>query len=415
MKTHLHEPEILRNARGGPVHFRPQIELVPLDKENAVDPMVSKNTFGTAPRPSPSPWRGNGLFIGLFVLPVFAALLYFGFIASDVYVSETKFILRSSNKASAGALSSLSQGQVSGRSDEDAYALIEYVMSRDAAKAMELSHGMREIMARSEADVLSRYPSPFWEDNQERYYKAYRSYVDINLDSVTGIVSLASSAYRPEDAKLMTTALLQLSETFVNGLNSRANLDAQSFAQSFQAESQLELVNVETELAAYRSAKMVLDPGKQSDVSLTQLTQMGAELSQLEAALAAQRSLAPDSPSVKPLTEQIRAYREQIEAFRRTIVGDPQSVASKIKDYELLILQRDIAAKKVELATAQFEKARQEAQNHRVYIQTVVEPSAPDIPQLPYRVLTILGVAVLAFVTYRIAKSLMAATMEHRP
>jgi capsular polysaccharide transport system permease protein len=413
MKTQLHEAKLLPDGRASPPALAPQIELVPLASKQGTDAATTSLAFGTPPKVSA--WRRHGLFICLFVFPLLAASLYFGFIASDVYVSETKFILRSPSKADMGALSSLSQGQVSGRSDDDAYALIEYVTSRDAARAMELDHGMRDMMARPEADLLSRYPSPFFKDNQEHYYKAYRQYIDVTLDSTTGIVTLLARAYRPQDAKQMATALLQLSDTFVNGLDSRANRDAQYFAKGFLAESKLELVNVEAELASYRNDKMVLDPGKESDVSLTQLAQMTTEISKMEAALAQQQSLAPNSPSVKPLSEQIRAYREQIEALRKTVVGNPQSVVSKLKDYELLTLQRDIAGKKIELATAQFEKTRQEAQNRRVYLQTVVEPSQPDTPQLPYRLLTILGIAGLGFVTYRIAKSLMAATMEHEP
>lgn len=411
MKSQLHEADVLRDGQMSPPSLLPQIELVPLEKESG--PSTAGPTFGTAPRTSA--WRRHGLFLSLFVLPVFVASVYFGFMASDVYVSETKFILRSPSKAGIGSISSLSQGQVSGRSDDDAYALIEYVRSRDAARAMETDHGMRDMMARPEADLFSRYPSFFLQDNQERFYRAYRKYVDVTLDSVTGIVTLVAYAYRPDDARQMATALLQLSDTFVNGLNSRASSDAQLFAKGYLAEAQLEFVNVEAELAVYRNAKMTLDPSRESDVSLTQLTQMGTEISRMEAALARQRSLAPDSPSLKPLAEQIRAYREQIEDLRSAVVGDPQSVVSKIKDYELLILRRNIAAKKIELATAQFEKTRQEAQNHRVYLQTVVAPGSPDIPRLPSRLLTILGVAALAFVTYRIARSLIAATMEHRP
>ena len=412
MKTEqISEVKVLPGGQASPPALAPQIELIPLEREDASDAARRDRTFGTPPRASA--WRRHGLFICLFVLPVLAAVVYFGFIAPDVYVSEAKFVLRSPGQGSAGALSSLSQGEVSGRSDDDAYALIEYVTSRDAARAMELDHGMRDIMARPEAGWFDRYPSPLFKDNQERYYRAYRRHVDVTLDSITGIVTLDARAYRSEDAKQMATALLQLSETFVNGLDSRANRDAQYFAKGFLAESQLELVNVETQLAAYRNAKMVLDPDKESDASLAQLTQMTTEISKMEAALAEQQSLAPNSPSLKPLSEQIRAYRDQIDALRKTVVGTPESVVSKLKDYELLTLQRDIAGKKIELATAQFEKTRQEAQNHRVYLQTVVEPSQPDTPQLPYRFLTILGIAALSFVTYRIARSLVAATMEH--
>ncbi|MBB4952182.1 capsular polysaccharide transport system permease protein [Agrobacterium vitis] len=389
----------------------PQIELVLLPADSGPHTAETEKTFGA--KPLPSMWRRHGLFIGIFLLPVFIATLYFAFIASDVYVSETKFILRSPGGTD-GGLSSLSQGQVSGRSDDDAYALIEYITSRDAARAMELDHRMKDFMSRDDADFFNRYPSPLFEDNQESYYQAYREHVGVTLDSVTGIVTLVARAFRPDDAKNMAMSLLQISDTFVNGLNSRANRDAQNFASSFLAQSQLELANVESELADYRNTQMILDPGKESEASLSQLSKMTTEITRMEAALSQQRAVAPNSPTLNPLAGQIQAYREQVAALRKTIVGDPQSVVSKIKDYELLALRRDIAGKKIALATAQYEKTRQEAQNHRIYLQTVVAPNSPDRPQLPYRFLMTLAVAVLAFAAYTITKHMVAATMEHQ-
>lgn len=390
----------------------PQIELVLLPAEAEEHTAAPGKSFGV--KPLPALWRRHGLFAGLFLLPVFLAVVYFVFIASDIYVSETKFILRSPGGGlDTGSLSSLSQGQATGRSDDDAYALIEYVTSRDAATAMEQDHGMKDFMSREEADFFNRYPSPIFKDNQESFYRAYKEHVDVKLDSVTGIVTLVARAYRSDDAKNMALSLLQISDSFVNSLNSRANRDAQNFAKSFLAQSQLELANVETELAAYRNTQMILDPSKESEASLAQLGRMTAEITRMEAALSQQRSIAPDSPSLKPLAGQIEAYREQVNNLRKTIVGDPKSVVSKIKDYELLTLQRDIAGKKIALATAQFEKTRQEAQNHRIYLQTVVAPNSPDRPAQPYRLLMIFATAVLAYAVYNIAKYMVSATMEH--
>ncbi|WP_137129510.1 hypothetical protein [Rhizobium sp. FY34] len=390
----------------------PQIELVPLTSDAEADIGVVETTFGL--KPAPSAWRRYGLFGCVFLLPVFIAIIYFAFIASDIYVSETKFILRSPGNMDTGSLSSLGQGQVSARSDDDSYALIEYIGSRDAARVMEQDHGVRDIMSRPEADVFNRYPSMFSKDNQERFYRAYRRHVDVKLDSVTGIVTLVARAFRPDDANRMANALLSISEEFVNGLNSRANLDAQAFAKDLLDQSQLELASVEAKLSAYRNTNMILDPGKESEASLNQLNRMVTEITRMEAALGQQRALAPNSPSLKPLVEQIRAYRDQVDTLRKTIVGDPKSVVSKIQDYEILTLQRDIAVKKMAFAAAQFEKARQEAQNRRIYLQQVVEPNVPDLPQLPYRFLMTLGIAALAFAIYRIAKGLISATMEHR-
>ncbi|MCY1669387.1 hypothetical protein [Rhizobium sp. SL86] len=390
-----------------------QIELVALARtEGPAAPALD----GVAHVPQPRTrawWTRHGLFLIVFLLPVFVGTVYFGFVASDVYVSESKFILRTPGKMD-GPLSSFGQGQVSARSDDDAYALIEFIKSRDAARTMERDHGMRDIMGRPEADVFSRYPAWWAKDNQENYFKAYRQHISVEMDGVTGIVTLVARAYRPNDAINMANSLLQISEIFVNGLSARSNRDAENFARSFLAQSQLELVNVEADLSAYRNTQSVLDPSIESEATLSQIGKMAGEITRMEAALGQQRSLAPNSPSVKPLTEQIRAYREQLSVLRKTVVGDPESAVSKMKDYELLTLKRDIAAKKIAFAAAQFEKTRQDAQNQRIYLQRVVEPGLPDVPALPYRILMVLGIAILSFAAFSIVKSMVSATMEHK-
>ena len=44
------------------------------------------------------------IFIVTVIVPTFCAILYFGFFASDVYVSEAKFVVRSPEKSSTSGL-----------------------------------------------------------------------------------------------------------------------------------------------------------------------------------------------------------------------------------------------------------------------------------------------------------------------
>jgi len=48
--------------------------------------------------------RTDKLFLLAVVLPTILAVLYFGFFASDVYVSESQFVIRSPDKQSATGL-----------------------------------------------------------------------------------------------------------------------------------------------------------------------------------------------------------------------------------------------------------------------------------------------------------------------
>jgi len=41
------------------------------------------------------PWMGSGLFVAVVVLPTAASALYYGAVASDLYISESRFVVRS--------------------------------------------------------------------------------------------------------------------------------------------------------------------------------------------------------------------------------------------------------------------------------------------------------------------------------
>ena len=74
----------------------------------------------------------NLWFWAIVGLPTLIAGVYYFAIASDLYSSEVKFMVRGPSKAPASSLSAmLSSAAGSGSASEDTFAVHEYVMSRD--------------------------------------------------------------------------------------------------------------------------------------------------------------------------------------------------------------------------------------------------------------------------------------------
>ncbi len=112
------------------------------------------------------------------------ATVYFGLIASDIFISEATFLVRSSSRSSGSSLSMMIQTESMSRAADETYAVAEYMLSRDAAAELAKSANLRAIMARDEADMFSRYPAVFGKDSQEEFYKAYRRMVDVVTEAV---------------------------------------------------------------------------------------------------------------------------------------------------------------------------------------------------------------------------------------
>lgn len=383
-----------------------RVELRPIPPEEAPEAAAG----WTEERPSK--WRHLPLVL-LLLLPVSLSVVYHGLIAADVYVSEAKFIVRATARSDAGSMNMLMQGPNFARSTEDTYVVSEYMMSRDIAALLAAHHDLREVMGRPEADFLSRYPRPFGADTAEQFFEAFEKLVSIETADDTGISVLKVRAYRPEDAEKIAHAILGNAESFVNQMNTRANRDALSFTEQMEIEAKRRMVEAERAITEFRNRYKVVNPEKETTETLAGLAKLQTEISRLEAALAQQRAMAPDSPGLSSLQEQINSLKAEYAKGQRGVAGGVGSMASKLQDYDMLVLERDLAARSVAAAVGELEKTRQEANAQRIYLQTIVEPNLPDHPRLPHRLLDILLVAAFSGMVYKIVRTLLDGVLDH--
>ena len=93
--------------------------------------------------------------------------------------------------------------------------------------------------------------------------------------------------------------------------------------------------------------------------------------------------------------------------------GDAQAIAPRIVEYERLMLEREFAEKALISAMAAVETARVEAMRQQVYLERVANPSQPDYPAYPWRVVWTLVVAVAGYMTWRMWRILSSDALRH--
>ncbi len=105
------------------------------------------------------------LFAALVILPTLIASLYFGIFASEVYVSESRFIVRSPSKPNLSPLGVvLGGGSIVGASEESE-AVTEFLSSRQ---------GLAAINADGYATRAWGNPSIFWFDRFGEWHAGKR-------------------------------------------------------------------------------------------------------------------------------------------------------------------------------------------------------------------------------------------------
>lgn len=357
------------------------------------------------------------MFLLCVVLPTLLATIYYGLIAADVYVSESRFTIKSPDQKRSQISSLANLVQTTGLSggQEQANEVLAYVRSRDALRQLEKSVHIREKFSTPEADFLSRFPLPFSDHSFESLFKYYTKMVDPRMDSETGTATIKVEAFTPQDAFIINRELLDLSEALVNRLNARAQSKGIAEAQAQVALATQRAKAARVALTQYRNSQAVIDPGKQAVGVLEISNTMVAERSALQAQLDLMQRVTPNNPSIPALRNRISAISVQIAGQDSRVVGNGNGIASKMGGYENLLVEQEFATQSLNAANAALVQARSEAQRQQFYLERVVNPNLPDTPLLPKRLIKIITVAAAALCLYFVLWMFTVGVLEHAP
>lgn len=359
-------------------------------------------------------WRWFGLFV---ILPSLLATFYYGVIASDVYVSESRFVIKAPDRqqTSATSLSSLIQSTGLGGGQEQASEILGFLRSRNALAELSERTDVRGAFASPEADWLSGFPLPYQSNTFEDLYDYYESMVTAEPDADTGLTVLQVKAFTAEEARMLNAGLLELSEELVNRLNSRVNSQAIEEAQARVDEAQQRVRDARIQLGEYRNTSEILDPEQQGIGVLEVSNELIAQEAALRSMLSELRAAAPNHPSIPSLQQRISALSGQIATQTGRAVGTPDGIASKISEYENLLVEQEFATQMLTAANATLEQARAEAVQQQYYLERVVDPNLPDAAILPNRLTSILAVIFACLCLYLVGWMLVVGILEHAP
>ncbi|QJR04524.1 capsule biosynthesis protein [Sphingobium yanoikuyae] len=361
--------------------------------------------------------RKRRWFLLFVILPTLLSAIYYGLIAADIYISESRFVIKSPDqkRSQVSTLANLVQTTGLSGGQEQTNEVLTYVRSRDALKALERNIAVRDKFASSQADILSRFPQPLAGDSFESLFRYYGKMVEARMDSETGTATIKVKAYTPQDAFTINKQLLDLSEGLVNRLSGRAQSKAIVEAQKQVDLAMQRATASRVALAQYRNAQSLIDPSKQAVGVLEIANTMIGERAALQAQLDLMQRLTPNNPSIPALRNRINAISVQIASQDSRVVGNGRGIASKLGGYENLLVEQEFSTESLKAANAALVQARAEAQRQQFYLERVVGPNTPDMPLLPKRLMNILIVFAAVTCLYFIAWMFLVGVLEHAP
>jgi capsular polysaccharide transport system permease protein len=353
------------------------------------------------------------LFLLTVVVPTALAVLYFGLFASDVYVSESRFVVRSPDKPAASGLGVLLKSAGFSNAGDEIFAAHEFVKSRDALKVLNRNGAVARAYGNGGISIFDRFNPLGLSGSFEDLYAYYRRKVSVEYATTSSITTLIVRAYSPQDAERFNRQLLERSEDLVNRLNNRGRSDMVQFATQEVVEAKIAAREAALSLARFRNARGIIDPEKQATMQLQMVSKLQDELIGARTQLQQLRSMAPDNPQVPILEVRINSLSREIDEQLGLVAGSRRSLSANAAQFQRLELEREFADRRLAAAMNSLEEARNDARRKQAYVERIVQPSLPDEAVEPKRLRGILATLLLGLVAWAVLKMLLAGIREH--
>ena len=354
------------------------------------------------------------IFVCTVLIPTFAAIVYFGFLASDVFVSESKFVVRSPDKPAATGVGILLKTAGFSNSNDELYAAHEFLKSRDALRTIDQKGRFRNSYSTPDISAFDRFDGFGYYDTFEDLYAYFRRKVVVNYDSSYGITTLTVRAYNARDAQYFNEQLLEMAEQTVNRLNTRGRADLVDNAQGEVDSAKAAARKAAAELARFRNRAGVVDPEKQATFQLQMVSKLQDELIANRTQLAELQNYAPANPQIQALRTRISSLQKQIDSETGKVVGNDRSLAAELQQYQGLVLESQYSDKRLAAAMASLQEAQNEARRKHAYVERIAQPNLADDPLEPRRWRSIFATLILGLVAWGILSILLAGVREHR-
>lgn len=348
------------------------------------------------------------------LLPTLLSAVYFGLIASDVFISESKYVLRSPQRQTATGLNAILHSAGFTRAQDDTYTVHDFILSRDALRILNQDLGTQARYASEQIDRFSRFAGIDGDDSFEAFFEYYQRYVHVLPDPSSAISTLRVSAFDAADARAINERLLQASESLVNQLNERGRGDLIRFAQREVDAAEQRAKAATLAVSDFRNRKSVFDPARQSAIQLQLISKLQDELILTRTQLDQVRMLSAQSPQIPSLEQRLRTLQSSIDAENRKVTGGDRSLSDKSADYERLVLEREFADRQLATAMTSLEQARNDAARKQLYLERIAQPSLPDSALEPRRLRGFVSTVILGLVAWGILAMLLAGIREHR-
>lgn len=357
-------------------------------------------------------FRSLGILLrfALFVLiPTAFVGWYYYEKATDMYVSESAMVFKGASLAGGGAAGGAAGLLGGGALPTDPISLQEYILSRDLLKRLDDEHGWIKHFQSTDIDEYHRLAADATFDDAYSYFQGdflTSGKVEVSFDLMEGIIRMEVTGATPEASKRFADAIIGYGEEQVNSLNERSRYDGLKIAEenvekarAGMTEAQNEIIKVQEQIDSY-------DIGAESSALLGRISELEALIDEVKTKIAKLETVAkdPNDSRYVPLRLDLAQKERQVAELREKLTGNGADGGPSNAQLQSMmqIAQTEFAAAQLNYNSALQSRqvAIQAASLQSLYLETVVQPSAPQKADKPNRLANTGLVFLVLFAAY---------------
>ena len=352
--------------------------------------------------------------IGAAVIASLLSAAYWAFIASDRYVSEAQVIVQRTDLPGgqtmdfAGLLGAPSTGRA------DQLLLRTHLLSVDMLKKLDAELDLRAHYSDDSRDPLSRMW--FADASIEWFHRHYLSRVSIEFDDYAGVLLVKASAYTPDVAHQVTTALVREGEHFMNTLARNLAQEQVVFLEKQTTQMHARAMTARQAMLAFQDKEGIVSPQAAAASAGAIIAKLEAQQSDLEMQRSTlQAYLVPTHPSIVQVNQQIAATGKQIKLEQAKLVATVGKPLNRvIEEFQRLEMEAAMVMDAYKTALVALEKGRVEATRTIKKVSIVQAPTQPEYPLEPRRIYNALVFMLFAMLFAGVAHLLAAIVRDHK-
>lgn len=358
--------------------------------------------------------RERWVIATFILLPVLLATLYLTHLATPRYTAESSFSVRANDQQSYSspdnATSLISTGGSAANGLVDGWAVNSFLNSRDAMHQLDRKIGLRRHLTNTTRDPVNRLMP---EADDDALYEAYQSMINVSYNMLEQLNLMRISAFSPNDARIISLALLELAQQFVHNMDEKGIADALKVSQQAVTLAEQQARHAREKLTNWRITNGNIDPTADAAMRLTLIAQLEGELNTASINLYKIRALGnAHHPMMQAAKTEVDARQKRLVEIRQHLSGLGDSEVNRMKTYEVLKNAQQFADANLVTARQNYHQSFISTLQLRRYLSIVVNPEPgvrPDSPNASIILSEALVVGLLLVFIYRIAAGVSRA------